>query len=153
MDLLFVYGSLKEGFPNSHINAGTRIPGLFKTVLPHPFYLVDDSLPCLMPHPGSGLQVEGELYRVNAEHLVRMDELEEVGQPGGYKRDIIEVESTGAGADPITRFKAFVYMQDTALLDHGGPHTGPLACYTHEHALRLGWRGDKSGMPSPAQKR
>ena len=90
---------------------------------------------------------------MNAEQLARMDELEEVGQPGGYTRDIIEVEFDGAGTVPNTRFKAFVYMQDPALLGHAGPHTGPLPHYTHEHALRLGWSDRNASIPPLAHKR
>ena len=48
---LFVYGSLKEGFPNFHINRGRRIAGQFRTVLPHSLHLVNGRLPCLLPLP------------------------------------------------------------------------------------------------------
>ena len=45
MPPLFVYGSLKEGFPNFHVNQGRRVPGEFRTVRPHPLYLVGGRLP------------------------------------------------------------------------------------------------------------
>jgi hypothetical protein len=38
--LLFVYGTLKQGFGNHHINAGTRVPGDYVTAQPHGVYIV-----------------------------------------------------------------------------------------------------------------
>jgi hypothetical protein len=35
--------------------------------------------------------------------------------------------------------EAFVYVQDESRLAGAGPHVGPLAEYTHEHAERLSW--------------
>ena len=49
MDLLFVYGSLKQGFPNAHVNSGRRRPGSYLTRERLPLYLVGAGhLPCLL---------------------------------------------------------------------------------------------------------
>jgi gamma-glutamylaminecyclotransferase len=137
MSLLFVYGSLKEGFPNFHVNKGRRLPGEFRTLRPYPLYLVAGRLPCLLPAPGEGLQVQGQLFEVSADELASMDALERVGQPGGYKRELIEVQNTDpATPDPVA---AYVYLQSHVLLEAEGTHLGPLALYTLEHARSLRW--------------
>jgi gamma-glutamylaminecyclotransferase len=137
MPPLFVYGSLKEGFPNFHVNQGRRLPGEFRTLRPYPLYLANGRLPCLLPLAGQGLQVMGQLFEVTADALVRMDALERVGQPGGYARELIEVQRID---DPAAHaVSAFVYMQDPVLLDANGRHIGPLELYTLEHARSLRW--------------
>lgn len=137
MPPLFVYGSLKEGFPNFHVNQGRRLPGEFRTLRPHPLYLANGRLPCLLPLPGEGLQVHGQLFEVSPDALARMDALERVGQPGGYSRELIEVQRIdGSAPDALA---AFVYMQASALLEGGGEHIGPLERYTLEHARALHW--------------
>jgi gamma-glutamylaminecyclotransferase len=137
MPLLFVYGSLKEGFPNFHVNRGRRAPGEYRTVERYPFYLVDDRLPCLFLAPGTGLQVTGQLFEVDDASLRVMDDFERVGQPGGYRRELVHV--VGVWPDAAPARAAFVYVQDPALLAGGGSHVGPLAEYSLEHAGRLHW--------------
>jgi gamma-glutamylcyclotransferase (GGCT)/AIG2-like uncharacterized protein YtfP len=38
--LVFVFGTLKEGFPNFTVNRGVRVPGSFSTCSAYPLYLV-----------------------------------------------------------------------------------------------------------------
>lgn len=147
--LLFVYGSLKEGFPNHHVNRGRRVPGAFRTAQPYPLYLADGVLPCLLPRPHSGHRVHGQLFEVDDADLAAMDALERVGEPGGYARIAIEVEPVrddaaagGAPAQPEPEHRtvtAYVYVQSEARLQAGGAHVGPLAEYTPEHARSLRW--------------
>ena len=54
MHLLFVYGSLKEGFPNFHVNRGRRRPGSFVTAQPHELWLLGGQLPALFAAAGDG---------------------------------------------------------------------------------------------------
>jgi len=137
MPPLFVYGSLKEGFPNFHVNQGRRRPGEFHTLQPYPLYLIGGRLPCLLPTAGEGLQVQGQLFEVSPDALARMDALERVGQSGGYRRELIDVQDR---ADPAAAaIPAFVYLQTRAMLAAPGTHVGPLACYTLEHAKSLRW--------------
>ncbi|MBX3609704.1 MAG: gamma-glutamylcyclotransferase [Hydrogenophaga sp.] len=136
MSLLFVYGSLKQDYPNHPVNRGRRVPGEYRTAQAYPMHLIDSVLPCLFLQPGQGLPVSGQLFEVNADALAAMDALERVGEPGGYQRVTIDVvASDGSGA--LT--PAFAYVQDAALLQRGGPHPGPLADYTPEHARALRW--------------
>ena len=137
MSLLFVYGSLKEGFPNFHVNAGRRVPGDFLTAQPYPLYLAHGWLPCLLPLPGQGLQVRGQLFEVDAAQLQAMDALERVGESGGYQRVAIEVQDSEAGAE--SRLLAHVYVQSPSMIATGGPHPGPLVEYTMEDAQHLRW--------------
>jgi hypothetical protein len=56
--LVFIFGTLKEGFPNFGINRGTRVPGEFKTCAAYSLYLVGERHskstcmhmpPCIVP--------------------------------------------------------------------------------------------------------
>ena len=136
MDLLFVYGSLKEGFPNAHVNTGRRLNGSFRTRERLPFYLVGAGhLPCLVLQPGEGLQVLGQLFEVNATDLAAMDRLERVDDPQGYRRVRIGVEQI----DADHRYEAFVYVQQASKLDPAQAMIGPLAEYTLAQARHLHW--------------
>jgi gamma-glutamylaminecyclotransferase len=136
MDLLFAYGSLKEGFPNAHVNTGRRVAGRFRTRQRLPLYLVGAGhLPCLVLQPGHGLQVLGQLFEVSAAALAVMDRLERVDDPQGYRRVRIDVEQVDDGS----RFDAWVYVQPASKLDPSNPAVGPLAEYTLEHSRYLHW--------------
>ncbi len=137
MPHLFVYGSLKQGFPNFHVNRGRRVEGDFKTAQRHPFFLIRGQLPCLLPADGSGLKVQGQVFEVTADDLVAMDALERVGQPGGYRR--VEIDVVAADDPAAHPMRSFVYLQDPALLAQPGQHVGPIADYTPDHARRLSW--------------
>jgi gamma-glutamylaminecyclotransferase len=133
--LLFVYGSLKEGFPNHHHNHGRRRPGDFLTAVPYPLCLYNGQLPCLLDEPGQGLRVKGQVFEVSEAELSRMDRLERIDEPGGYRRVAIEV----IGPDDDAPLQAQVYVQSRALLAPPGPHPGPIDEYTLQHAERLRW--------------
>jgi gamma-glutamylaminecyclotransferase len=136
MDLLFVYGSLKQGFPNAHVNTGQRRPGRYRTRERLPLYLVGTGhLPCLLLQPGQGLQVLGQLFEVNAADLAAMDRLERVHDAEGYRRVSIGVEPEDGGLG----VEAFVYVQQSARLQRTQTIIGPLAEYTAEHARHLDW--------------
>ncbi len=137
MPLLFVYGSLKQGFPNFHVNKGRRIEGDYMTARPHPFYLFNGHLPCLLPATGAGLRVIGQVFEVTPAALSAMDELERVGEPGGYRRIEIDVVERARPRAPLLR--TFAYAQDPPLLAQPGEHIGPIAEYTAEHARHLRW--------------
>jgi gamma-glutamylaminecyclotransferase len=136
MSLLFVYGSLKQGFPNAHVNTGRRVPGNFRTLQRLPFYLAGAGrLPCLMLQPGHGLQVSGQLFEVDAADVAAMDRLERVGEPQGYRRVRIEVQEVDDGHV----IEADVYVQQASRLDPSNALIGPLAEYTLEQSRHLRW--------------
>lgn len=140
MSLLFVYGSLKQGFPNTHVNTGLRRPGAFRTRERLPLFLLGDGhVPCLVLSPGAGHQVHGEVYEVEAAALAVLDRLERLGESNGYQRVGIEVEAIGAGRPEVLTVEAYVKSPEQVATE--SPRVGPLVEYTGEHAARFSWRG------------
>lgn len=131
--LVFVFGTLKAGFPNSDVNSGVRVPGTFVTEDRYPFYLVGERhSPWVLNHPGQGLQVAGQLFEVTDAGLEKMDALERVGEPGGYERVRIRVRE--AGLTSTRTVEAFVYLKNPTLFCLGEARVGPLGEYTPAHA-------------------
>ena len=134
-DLIFVYGTLKQGHCNQHVNQAQRVPGVFETVAPHPFYIIGaQHLPWLLPRPGQGHPVRGELYEADAAALARMDVLEQVDEPGWYERRLVEVRPAGEPAGPARQ--AWVYFGSEAGFSRHPVRHGPIAEYTPEIAGR-----------------
>ncbi|TXH44413.1 MAG: gamma-glutamylcyclotransferase [Burkholderiaceae bacterium] len=136
MTLVFVYGTLKEGYPNFPVNHGRRRAGQFETARPHPLYVVGERwVPWLMQQPGEGLTVVGELYEVDPATLVELDALEAEGQPNGYQRVELEVRERGAdGDEPVILAQA--YLKRPEQLQGQAIQAGPLHDYPHDLALR-----------------
>jgi gamma-glutamylaminecyclotransferase len=132
-ELLFVYGTLKEGFFNHHINRGERLPGEFVTRQRFPLYLIGPRyLPWLVNAPGEGEHVVGQLYRVDQAMLQVMDELERVGHAGWYERVTITVRSLDD--DEPCPLDCHVYLGSQSRADADGVRLGPLPEYTLAHA-------------------
>lgn len=125
---IFVYGTLKQGFPNFHINAGTRVGGRFHTVHKLPLYLVGERhVPWLVNSPGIGFHVPGEVYEVGGEALVRVDALEQIHEADGYQR--LEIDVVEAGGAPL---RVQCYLKRAEQLAVATVQAGPLADYTLE---------------------
>jgi len=140
MPRLFVYGSLKRGFPNEHVNTGTRIVGQYRTRERHLLVLLGEGeVPCLVSPSGSGHQVIGELYEVNAEALARMDRLERLGEPDGYER--VEVVVERYDLPSVEHERVLAYVKQEHAIPPSTKRIGPLAEYTQEHAVRFHWKG------------
>jgi gamma-glutamylaminecyclotransferase len=134
---VFVFGTLKEGFPNFHANAGIRVPGAFITCERFPFYLVGERFsPWLVDCAGEGKQVRGEVFLVDDATLKRMDELERVSEVDGYRRREIHVRSVTAD----DKFAAYAYLKEQQHLVGALVQRGPLAEYTLAHAARYSSR-------------
>lgn len=134
--LLFVYGTLKEGFPNFARNSGTRLPGVYQTRLAYPLYVVrlpnEDRAPWLVDEPGVGSRVCGQVFRVDATLLQAMDVFEEVGLPTGYVRAQIELNLFGGGAG--STLLAHAYLKPASHLGDCLSLEGPYAEYSLELA-------------------
>ncbi len=84
MSVLFVYGTLMRGEHHHDVMASAEFLGEATTLPAYELVLVD-YFPALLT--GGTTPVRGELYRVDAETLARLDELEEV--PHYYLREEI----------------------------------------------------------------
>lgn len=141
--LVFVFGTLKQGFPNFATNQGRRIGTVFRTLDRHPLLLVGERcVPWLIDSPGLGERVAGELYEVNAAALAAMDELEGVGRPDGYRRRALRVQAASLGDDAVVL--AQVYMKRADQVVEADVQLGPLAEYTPAHAARYRRRDDQA---------
>jgi gamma-glutamylaminecyclotransferase len=133
--LLFVFGTLKEGHPNFHINKGRRIPGDFVTAQAHPLFIVGPRLlPWLLERPGQGLPVIGQLFEADDAALALMDELERIDDPLWYQRRLIDVRPVDLPAAPPRR--VWVYFGSEAGFAGQPVHAGPIAEYTLALAAR-----------------
>ena len=140
MTRIFVYGTLKQGFANAHINRGVRVPGVYRTRERHTMVLLGDGhVPTLVLTPGEGHAVVGELYDVDDETLTGMDALERIGEPGGYLRVPIELVAHGDGVDATDVLVADVYVRPPEHLQGVAERIGPLAEYTLAHQARFRW--------------
>jgi gamma-glutamylaminecyclotransferase len=129
--LVFVFGTLKEGFPNFATNRGVRVPGVFRTRSPYPLYLVGERhSPWLIDAPGTGFRVAGQVFRVEADTLAAMDKLERVSEPDGYRRCALELESP----ESLAVISAHAYLKPPAQLVRSEIRLGPLDEYRHDHA-------------------
>ncbi|MCB1999635.1 MAG: gamma-glutamylcyclotransferase family protein [Burkholderiaceae bacterium] len=137
--LIFVYGTLKQGFPNFPRNSGRRMPGDFRTLQPFPLYVVqlpnEDRAPWLMHQPGRGKPVTGQVFEVDEGLLQAMDTFEEVGLPQGYVRVAIDLEAVHAPGRPIA---SYAYVKLEHQLAECLAIEGPFAEYTL--ALAAGYR-------------
>jgi gamma-glutamylaminecyclotransferase len=137
--LVFVYGTLKEGFPNFHLNPGRRIPGTYRTRQALPFYVVqlrdEDRAPWLVNKPGQGVQVAGQVFEVDAATLQAMDDFEEVGLPTGYVRVELELEAVDQAGVGVS---AHAYMKEEHQMVECLAVEGPFAEYIEQ--LAVGYR-------------
>ena len=140
--LVFVYGTLKRGFPNypAYMHAAQFV-GICRTAEKYPLVLNGDRhVPCMLDTPGKGSAVSGELYRVDGAGLQRLDDLEAVGRPGGYERRIIEVLMDG-GTEPRRRRALAYLMKPENVFD---VRSAWLSEYTLEDALKYRRKGAKA---------
>lgn len=130
---IFVYGTLKTGFPNFHINTGKRVPGEFVTVKKFPLYLIGPTqVPWLVNRPGEGEFVVGEVFEVDATTLARMDVLEQIDEPLWYAREALLVQRLDDSSSPPMQVQ--VYFGSAERLLTASIHAGPLSEYTRAHA-------------------
>ncbi|WP_243711984.1 MULTISPECIES: gamma-glutamylcyclotransferase family protein [Marinomonas] len=97
MPCVFVFGTLKEGFPNFERNQGERIPGVFSTTVSYPLLLVGERYsPWLLLDAGEGHPVLGQVFSVDDDALAEMDALERITEPDGYRRvemDVVNLDN------------------------------------------------------------
>ena len=127
---IFIFGTLKTGFPNFHANRGRRIDGEFSTREAYPLLLVGERYsPWLILSPGEGCRVRGQLFTVDEAALTLMDALERTHLPDGYRRAEIEVVDAAGG-----QRRALVYGKPARQLVGADIRLGPLPEYLPQHA-------------------
>jgi gamma-glutamylaminecyclotransferase len=126
---VFVYGTLKQGFRNFHVNRGTRLAGSFVTEAPMALYVIGEfGLPWLVADAAGGAVV-GQVFEVDAATLAGMDRLERIDEPGWYRRETLRVKPALGGA----AFDALAYLGCAERLSRETVHAGPLREYLPEH--------------------
>ena len=131
MNPVFVFGTLKQGFPNASTNKGSRVAGEYVTKHRYPLYLVGERhSPWLVLNEGEGFQVRGQVFRVDAATLVDMDQLERTHETDGYRR----VEMTVISKSTSEEMLVFVYVKTQQQLEAVLVQLGPIAEYELEHA-------------------
>ena len=130
---VFVFGTLKEGFPNFATNRGRRLPGSFITCERYPLHLVGERhSPWMVNLPGKGHAVAGQVFAVDDEVLAAMDRLERVAEPDGYRRVAIAVRAVDEpGAAPL---HVHAYLKPPDQFDPAAARLGPVPEYTLAHA-------------------
>ena len=116
---IFVYGTLKRGFPNHAVMQGATFVGVALTVERYPMIVQGRHFsPAMIPEPGQGHRIVGELWEVDDARLAALDELESIHLPTGYIRETILIEVEGA------KLAAAVYFKPRARLVvvHSEPH-------------------------------
>lgn len=121
---VFVYGTLKRGFPNHHYMQGARFLGMARTVEAWPLVIGNQWYsPYLLPERGVGHRVAGELWEVPATMMPALDELESTHLPNGYRRERIAV----APEDGTAPRDVWVYFRERRHITT--IHSAPLADY------------------------
>lgn len=108
---VFVYGTLKRGFPNHHYMSTSKLLGVYRTAERYPLVVGGRYFsPSLLPEPGTGKRILGELWEVDDATLVTLDELETVHLPTGYRREMARIEPEGGGP----AIEAWTYFRERA---------------------------------------
>ncbi len=118
---VFVYGTLKRGFPNDITAVMTvKFLGRFTTVKAFPLVVGGSWFsPYLISEPGEGHRVAGEIFEVDDRQLAELDRMEGTHLPNAYHRDRVKVTPESGGAS----CEAWTYFKDRQTIN--GIHSGP----------------------------
>lgn len=139
MEKIFVFGTLKEGFPNFKHNHGKRFRAEFVTQKAFPLYLVGERYsPWLILTPGLGHAIKGQVFEVTDRVLQEMDALERVDQADGYHRVTTEVVCQQTGET----VRVYVYGKPSLSLPVDHIKMELKGEYSLEHAQLYRSRGE-----------
>ncbi len=105
MNLIFVYGTLKQGGSNHHFLAGQAFIGRARTTPGYLLYAIED-FPGMVRQNGGLEDVSGEVWAVDDACLARLDQLEGTAD-GVYRREAVGLEAPFAGQ----QVEAYLYLQ------------------------------------------
>ena len=119
MNQLFVFGTLKRGFPNYEVGmSGLRFVGRCRTFEAYPLVVAGKWFsPVLIFEAGFGSRVFGELFEVDDAALERLDFFEHVHLPSGHHRVKIAVERVAGGGGGEGILDVWVYAKHRSQLD------------------------------------
>ncbi len=125
MHKVFVYGTVKRGFPNDVTGSlGFNWIGRFRTVDAFPLVVGGKWYsPYLIAEPGAGHRVFGEILEIDDQGLAKLDLMEGTHVPEGYRRMAIAIENNDDGAP----FDAWTYVKDRDAIED--IHSEPMAEY------------------------
>lgn len=128
MHSVFIYGTLKRGFPNHQAGlSSASFVGRFRTLKAFPLVVGGRWYsPYLLDEPGAGRRVFGEVFEVSDEGLATLDRMEGTHLSIGYRRIRIFVEEADAG----TAVEAWTYVKDRRSVD--GIHSEDQEEYGHD---------------------
>ena len=119
MHKVFVFGTLKRGFPlHDEGLRGATCLGAYRTVEPYPLVVAGPwYAPMMVDEAGRGRRVRGELYEVSEDELAALDALESLNKPGS-DRVTVEVKALETG----TVLAAQAYVKAPGLVEpvHSG---------------------------------
>ena len=131
MHQIFVFGTLKEGFPNHKTNSDRRLPGAFRTKNRYPLYLVGERFsPWLILDEGRGHNIKGQVFLLSDKALAAMDQLERIAEPDGYRR----IELIAVSQESGEELTAYAYGKSVEQLGHADIRLELSDEYTLEHA-------------------
>ncbi|MGI9425028.1 MAG: gamma-glutamylcyclotransferase family protein [Hyphomicrobiaceae bacterium] len=128
MQRVFVYGTLKRGFPN-HAGVMEPFPYIGRATTLDSFPLVVGGpwfSPYLIAEPGQGHRIAGEVFDVDERGLTILDRFEGTHLPNGYRRAKISIV-----CEPDARpSDAWTLVKDRLTID--GIHSAPMAEYAFD---------------------
>ena len=128
---VFLFGTLKKGFPNYSKNKGSRLAGEFLTKNRYPLYLVGERhSPWLVLSKGEGFQIRGQVFMVDEATLRDMDRLERIDEADGYRRVKMPVFSESTNEE----IQVFLYVKPPEQLEGMLIQLGPIAEYELKHS-------------------
>src|SRR5436853_1224713 len=87
MTLIFVFGTLKRGFPlHDRALTGASYLGRYRTAERYPMFIAGEwYAPMMINEPGVGHHIVGELYALDDRRLPFIDQIESMGLPGNFR--------------------------------------------------------------------
>lgn len=141
---VFVYGTLKQGFPNFGLNKGVRCRGSFVTRDKYPLYLIGERYsPWLVLNKGTGTNVKGQVFEISQAILTAMDRLERTDKPDGYRRITTRVICIESGEQQ----NAFMYGKPIVMLASAEIRSKLAGQYLPEHSALYRSRNSRAENP------
>lgn len=128
MHRVFIYGTLKRGFPNHEAGLPqATFLGRVQTLEAFPLVVGGRWFsPYLIDERGQGQRLFGELFAVDSAGLTLLDRMEGVGLPEGYRRICIAVAEPASEAS----VDAWTFAKDRTAIPI--IHSEPIAEYAHD---------------------